>query len=155
MRKLKLTLLGLILAGRVSAQVYTLTMADLQSRLQKGGDTLFVVNFWATWCGPCVAELPHFERVNREFKGVKVLLVSLDFMSERAKVTRFVSAKALKSEVRLLNESNPNDWIDTVDDQWGGSIPATVLYKKGKKLAFHEGDFSYSGLVSFIKKHFP
>ncbi len=138
-----------------SGQVREMSLAQLEQRVTS--DTLYIVNFWATWCGPCVAELPHFEKINQEYssKKVKVILLSIDFEQYRSKLEKFVVSKALKSEVRLFNEKNPNNWINAVDTEWGGSIPATVLYKKGKKIAFHEGDFSYQGLKSFIKLHIP
>jgi thiol-disulfide isomerase/thioredoxin len=55
-------------------------------------DTIYVVNFWATWCKPCVEELPIFDSLNLEVKGqaIKVLLVNLDFVEKQRKVKDFL-----------------------------------------------------------------
>src|SRR5215216_2909137 len=60
---------------------------DLLKRIENNSDTLYIVNFWATWCKPCVAELPDFEKINQEYKGqkVKVLFMSMDFKEDMKK----------------------------------------------------------------------
>src|SRR5215203_7357824 len=67
-----------------SQQVKLLTIDQLNERIKNGKDSTYVVNFWATWCAPCIKELPHFEKLSAENKGKKlaVLLVSLDFKSK-------------------------------------------------------------------------
>ncbi len=130
------------------------TLEQLQSKVIKtNNDTLYVVNFWATWCKPCVAELPYFEEAGEKYQSqkVKVLLVSLDFLREKQKVDKFVLDKNIKSEVVVLNGGNPNVWIDKLETQWGGAIPATIFYRKGEKLFFREGEFERTELDSIIK----
>lgn len=135
------------------AKVQEVSFEKFQSKvIQADNDTLYVVNFWATWCKPCVAELPYFESANEQFKNekVKVLLVSLDFLDQKQKVDKFVTDRTIKSEVVLLNAGNPNEWIDKIENEWSGAIPATVFYKGGEKLYFREGDFEKSELDSLI-----
>ncbi|RZJ77354.1 MAG: TlpA family protein disulfide reductase, partial [Flavobacterium sp.] len=84
----------------VNAQVRLLTLDDLDKRVANGKDTTYVINFWATWCSPCVAELPHFEKLRTENakKPLKVLLVSLDFKSKLQKeVIPFVNNNNIKA----------------------------------------------------------
>lgn len=134
--------------------VQEVTLEQLQSKvIQPTNDTLYVVNFWATWCKPCVAELPYFEAASEKYQSqkVKVLLVSLDFLRDKQKVDKFVTDRNLKSEVVLLNAGNPNVWIDKIEPQWGGAIPATLLYRKGEKLFFSEGEFEQTELDSLIQ----
>ncbi|MGE0638620.1 MAG: TlpA family protein disulfide reductase [Bacteroidia bacterium] len=134
--------------------VEEVTLEQLQSKvIQSTNDTLYVVNFWATWCKPCVAELPYFEQAGETYKAqnVKVLLVSLDFLRDKQKVDKFVTDRSLKSEVVLLNAGNPNSWIDKIEPQWGGAIPATILYRKGEKVFFREGEFEQTELDSLIQ----
>ena len=124
-------------------QIETITMVQLQTKtIHPENDTLYVVNFWATWCGPCVAELPYFEQAAKTNTGkkVKILLINLDFPSEKAKVTAFVEKRNLKNDVYLLSAGDPNKWIDQIDTDWDGAIPATVFYKAGKKIFFKEGE---------------
>lgn len=98
------------------AEVSIIRLYQLEERLLKGGDTTFVVNFWATWCGPCVKELPYFEALDTV--RAKVLLVSLDFEDVlETKVIPFVEKRQLRSEVMLLNEHNPNDFIPRVSEE--------------------------------------
>ncbi len=134
--------------------VQEVTLEQLQAKvIQTNNDTLYVVNYWATWCKPCVSELPYFEAASENFKSqkVKVLLVSLDFLRDKQKVDKLVVDKSIKTEVVLLNAGNPNDWIDKIEPQWGGAIPATILYRKGEKLFFREGDFKQTELDSLIQ----
>ena len=94
-----------------------------------GNDKTLVINFWATWCVPCVKELPYFEAATQAYTRdeVEVILVSLDFPDElERRVIPFVEEKTLKSKVILLNDPDANSWIDKVSPKWSGAIPATV-----------------------------
>jgi thiol-disulfide isomerase/thioredoxin len=107
---------------------------DLLSRIDQK-DTAYVVNFWATWCKPCVEELPAFDSLTVSKSGlpVKVLLVSLDFKEDiDKKVKPFLSKRQVKSQVILLDETNGNEFVDKISPEWSGAIPAT-LFKKGSK----------------------
>lgn len=110
---------------------------DLVKRVKNQSDTLYVVNFWATWCKPCVSELPDFEAVNDSVKGsaVKVLLVSMDFKEDvKSKLQPFLKKNDIQTEVVLLDELNGNDFIDKIDKNWTGAIPATLFVKRGKQV---------------------
>lgn len=141
----------------VQAQsVPVIDLDQLDERLEKGADTTFIVNFWATWCGPCVKELPFFETLgaNNSEKKFEVLLVTLDFVENlESKVLPFMERKQIRSEVLLLDESNPNEWIPRVSDKWSGAIPATIFINKQKKTRhFHEGSFEKGELESKLKE---
>ncbi len=126
------------------AQVKLLTLDDLDKRIANGKDTTYVVNFWATWCAPCVAELPNFEklRISNLKKPVKVILVSLDFKSKLEKaVIPFVVKNNIKAEVFLLNEPNQQKYIERIDKKWSGAIPATLFVNKRIR-RFYEKEFT-------------
>lgn len=147
-----------LLSLNTNAQIETITLDQLQTKtIQPENDTLYIVNFWATWCGPCVAELPYFEQAAKEntSKKVKIILINLDFPSENSKVNAFVAKKKLQNDVYLLNAGDPNKWIDKIDTSWDGAIPATVFYKAGKKVFFHEGDLTQVQLNAEIKIQNP
>ena len=121
--------------------------------LSKETDSVYVINFWATWCAPCVREIPYFEKINKEYRerGVKVLLVSLDFPSQvESRVVPFIEKLQVESEVILLNEPNPNRWIPLVSEEWSGAIPATIVYNRHRR-EFHEGELSFEELEAIIK----
>jgi thiol-disulfide isomerase/thioredoxin len=137
-----------------SQNVKLINIDQLNERVKNGADSTYVVNFWATWCAPCIKELPHFEKLQADYKSekVKVLLVSVDFKSKlSAAVVPFVKRKGLKNEVFLLNESSPQEYIDRIDPSWSGSIPATLFIKNGKR-KFVESEFTYEQLLTEYKK---
>lgn len=110
---------------------------DLLRRIINNSDTTYVVNFWATWCVPCVQELPGFEKMNERYASqkVKVLLVSMDFVEDYdKKLLPFLKQKDIRSEVMLMDESNANYFIPKVDDRWTGSLPCTIILNNAKKI---------------------
>jgi thiol-disulfide isomerase/thioredoxin len=120
----------------------------LKHFLNQKNDTTYVVNFWATWCVPCVAELPHFEALNEKYKDnkVKVLLVSLDMDKKiESQLIPFIKKRQLKSEVIILRDPDADSWISQIDSSWTGAIPATLIYNKDQR-KFYEKSFTYDGL---------
>ncbi len=110
----------------------TVKIGDLQKMIELKSDKILVVNFWATWCAPCIKELPQFEQVTTNRNDVEVNLVSidLDLDPDPDKVYRFMARKKLKSTVLLLDERDPNSWIDKIDTSWEGAIPATLVVNR-------------------------
>src|SRR5690606_29966950 len=116
---------------------------ELQSIVQKDDGKLYVVNFWATWCKPCIDELPVFMQVNELYQSdpnFKMILVSMDNVKTLdTKVKRFIENNHLNVDVYLLDDNKRmSEWIPATDTNWSGAIPATVFYKNGKKILFHE-----------------
>ncbi|MFD2581966.1 TlpA disulfide reductase family protein [Pedobacter vanadiisoli] len=141
-----------LISYSLSAQVKLLTLDELDKRLTAGKDTTYVVNFWATWCSPCVAELPNFEklRLSNLKKPVKVLLVSLDFKSKLQKeVIPFVQRNKINAEVFLLNEPDQQAYIERIDKKWSGAIPATLFVNK-KTRHFYEKEFTEKELENTL-----
>ncbi|HAN77208.1 MAG TPA: alkyl hydroperoxide reductase [Bacteroidales bacterium] len=130
---------------------------DLEPRLHFENDTLYIVNFWATWCKPCVMELPYFEKIHREFANqkVKVLLISLDFPDKiETQLKPFLIRKQITAEVLVLNDGNENEWINKVSPTWSGAVPATLIFK-GNKREFYEKEFNEAELSALIAKFLP
>ena len=131
-------------------------MTDLEKRIRNSSDTTYIVNFWATWCVPCVKELPDFDSIHRSFidKKVKVLLVSLDFKEDiDTKLKQFMVSKKIKSEVVLLDETNANYFIPKVSNLWTGAIPATLILNSAKQHeAFYEKKLNHLFLKTEIEK---
>ena len=134
-----LTLLSLVVIVNLGVAQTTIVKFDKVEKLlsEKSSDKVLVINFWATWCAPCVKELPLFEAFQANNKEtVMVKLISLDYADKVDKVNAFVKKKQLKSEVLLLDEVDGNTWIDKVDPSWGGAIPATIVVnpKTGQRI---------------------
>jgi len=139
-----------------NAQTVSIYKIDaLLKRIYNNSDTMYVVNFWATWCKPCVAELPGFEKLHKAHRGqpVKVILVSIDFKEElNKKLIPFVAKNNYTAEVILLDEVNGNDFINKIDERWSGAIPATLITCKNKhRNEFIEKTISYESLEEKIK----
>ena len=128
--------------------------AGFEKFLNKKDDKVYVINFWATWCAPCIKELPYFEKLNTEYssKNVEVLLVSLDFPHlYDLKLKPFIKKKNIKSKVIALDDVDMNTWIPKVDETWSGSLPATVIYKNDER-KFFEKSFTYEELETEVKQ---
>lgn len=142
-------LFGVIFSVATSAQtINQIKLKDLQKLLTTKTDRVQVINFWATWCAPCVKEIPLFEKLKTDNSNIDITLVSMDFDLDPnpAKVERFVSRKGLKNKVVILAETDPNSWIDKIDKSWSGALPATLVVntQTGKRKLvqkeLHEGD---------------
>ena len=128
-------------------------LEGLQQMIQNEKEQVQVVNFWATWCAPCIKELPLLEKLNADRKDVRVRLVSMDMDldPDPEKVRKFVARKKIVSQVLILDERNPNQWIDKVDKNWSGALPATlVVNNKTGKRKFVERELHEGELESLI-----
>jgi thiol-disulfide isomerase/thioredoxin len=130
--------------------VYT-TFADFEKNIVKNDENVYVVNFWATWCAPCIKELPYFEKLHQENKNVKVILVSLDSQKDLdKKLIPFLQKRNITAEAVLLSDKDYNSWLDKIDKDWSGAIPATFIFSGSHKL-FAERDFeSYNELNDYV-----
>lgn len=136
-------------------QVEVIKYPQLDQIIRDETDHIQVINMWATWCKPCIKELPYFEALHNEYgsKGVKVTLVSFDFVEDLDnKVIPFVKKRKMTSEVKLLDETDYNAFIDKIDSSWSGAIPATlIINNKTGERKFYEKEFSREELFSIIE----
>lgn len=142
--------IGLIFFSKpiYSQNVDIYNFQQFESILNQKNDTVYVINFWATWCAPCVKELPDFQKIHEKYDGqnFKMILVSLDFRKQLdTRLKPFIRDRALSPEVILLHEPDANSWIDQVDPRWSGAIPATLIFNKEKRI-FREGEFTFEEL---------
>lgn len=134
-------------------KVKSFSFEGIESYMNQINDTLYVINFWATWCVPCVQELPHFEKLNQKYKNgkFKMILVSLDFPKMiESRVIPFIKNKNLQAEIIVLNDPDANSWIEKVAKEWSGAIPATLIYKNHKQ-KFYEQLFTEDELEKEIQ----
>ena len=122
--------------------------------LNKTDGKVHIVNFWATWCAPCIKELPYFEAVNEKYKdkGVELLLVSLDFPNKYDTALQpFIEKNNLKAKVVALDDVDQNRWIPAIAEEWSGAIPATIIYNNDKR-QFYEKSFTQQELETELKQ---
>lgn len=139
----------------LSAQtVPSLNYTELKPLLNQRGDKIYVVNFWATWCAPCIKELPYFEVLNQR-EDVEVLLVSLDFPKHKeSRLLPFIKKNKLQSMVVLLDDADENYWINNIHPNWSGAIPATIVYNNDKR-DFYERSFTQNELLNLVESFNP
>lgn len=126
---------------------------ELKPFLEHKDDKIYVVNFWATWCAPCVKELPYFEDIRANYKdsNVEVLLVSLDFPKQiKKRLIPFIEKQNLQAKVVVLDDVDEDVWIKAIDKNWSGALPATLIYNKNKR-KFYEQSFDYKTLENELK----
>lgn len=135
-------------------KINVLNFEELKPLLEKKTDTTYVVNFWVTWCAPCIAEIPYFEQVGEKYSNdkLKVLMVSLDFPTHiKSRLIPFIKKEKMKNEVVLLDDPNSNRWIPLVDEDWSGAIPATLVYNKHER-KFYPNELSFNELDSVVNE---
>lgn len=153
----RLVLLGFIILLSIEVfgqKAQPTTLSEFQKLLITKSDKILVVNFWATWCAPCIKELPLFEKLTAQNQEAHVLLVSMDYDLDPdvAKVERFIERKKLQSLVLFLKADNPNSWIDKIEKQWSGALPATlVINTQTNKREFVNGEVGEGQLEKMIE----
>lgn len=152
--RLKFLLFFLFLLSNVHGQVVEVWNKEtLEKLLKSNNDTVYIFNFWATWCKPCVEELPEFKIAQKQWEGkpIRFVFVSLDFMSKREQVLLpFVAKNMDWAEVVQLDAGNPNNWIPLVDESWSGAIPATLFWS-AKGRVFREEALNYLQINTIIQ----
>ena len=148
-------LLSLFSCNKASNDTIEIVDFDgLYSKIDLSVDKTYVINFWATWCAPCVKELPYFEEVNKQSKerNIEVILVSLDFPSQiESKLKPYLKRNKIKSKVILLDDSKMNTWVPKVHEQWDGGIPATLIVNSSN-YKFYPKPFEKEELFAEINK---
>jgi len=141
----------------ITSSIEIVDFDGLFNKIDLSVDKTYVLNFWATWCAPCVKELPYFEIVNNEYKdkNVEVILVSLDFPSEiESKLNPYLYKNNIKSDVVLLDDPKINTWVPKVSDDWDGGIPATLIVNSDN-YNFYPNPFEKEELIFEINKILP
>ena len=124
---------------------------EFESAFLVDDEEVQVINFWATWCAPCIKELPYFEELDSQL-DYQLVLVSIDFANQyESRLLTFIKKKGYKSKIVHLADPKPNDWIDRVDPSWSGAIPATLLRYKGQSLFLEQEFTSYEELRDEIQ----
>ena len=125
----------------------------IEKFLHQKDNKTYVINFWATWCAPCIKELPYFEQIQEKFKkDVEVILISLDFPSQyETKLIPFLEKRQLKSKVIVLDDVAMNTWITKINSNWDGAIPVTLIYNSINR-QFYPQSFIYDELAIEVEK---
>lgn len=109
------------------------SIETLKSRLSQLKGQVAVVNFWATWCEPCVEEMPELIEFDRKYrtKSVRFLSVSADHPDDlEDRILPYMKKAEIHFPVLVVGGESPDDLVKAVDPKWQGSLPATFVYDR-------------------------
>jgi thiol-disulfide isomerase/thioredoxin len=155
-RVLSFVVLFLAVNNLYSQMIPKLKIQDVVNYYSKNNDTTYIVNFWSTYCQPCIEEMPYLQSISKKYaaKKVKLVFVSLDVKSfYPKKLNAFLKKKKITATTIWLNETNADIFCPAVDEKWSGAIPATIIVhnKKGYK-QFYEEQFTPQQFEEALKK---
>lgn len=121
-------------------EIQQLDEAGLARLMKNDTDKLLLVNVWATWCGPCVAELPELVTMNRMYRrrNFQLITISLDEPDQKAAALKLLQEKHVAATNYLSTVSNRDRFADLVDKEWAGPVPHTVLVAPGGKVLYRQ-----------------
>jgi len=135
MKKIYLLIISALFCLQVKPQkIASWKIKDVVNYYSKKSDTVYVVSFWATFCRPCVGEIPFIQDITKKYndKKVKLLLVSLDLPGYYpGKIAAFAKKNGITASIVWLNETDADYFCNMIDKKWGGSIPATIIVNAG------------------------
>lgn len=130
MKRLLIILIGCFFISESIGQEIKKVKIDELQKIIAETKTPMIVNFFATWCKPCIEELPYFleEYAAHKKDSLGLLLVSMDFKDEfQSKVAGFVKKREITAPVFWLDETNADIFCPKIDSSWGGAIPASFF----------------------------
>ncbi len=115
-----------------------LSPSGLSDLLKNDTDELLLVNFWATWCGPCIIEYPEFVTIQRMYgeRDFQFVSVSMDTPDQSDKALKFLKGKASALPNYIMDTNDKYEVIKVVGEDWDGSLPITLLIEPGGKVAY-------------------
>ncbi len=137
----------------MAQEVKVIKFPELQEIINKKSEKIKLINFWATWCKPCIEELPYFEEAEKKYgkDELEIIFVSFDFTVSQ--VNNYLKKHKLTGKLYLLDETDFDAIINKVDKGWQGGIPATlVVGRQGGSKAFYEKQFDDGELDIIIEK---
>src|SRR5215510_9301400 len=130
MKRIFFIVIGFIIVNDLSAQELRKIKAVELEQIIKDSRHPLIINFWATWCQPCVEEIPYFldEVKKHRNDSLTILLVSLDFKEAfPTAIEKFMDKRKFKAPAAWLDETNADYFCPKVDPKWSGAIPATLF----------------------------
>jgi thiol-disulfide isomerase/thioredoxin len=145
------SLAAFFLAAAVS--LTPLNEAAVQKLIASQKGKVLIVNFWATWCGPCREEMPDLIALEKRLgpQGVQLLLISTDEKSDEAKVRQFLETVKAAQPWYIKQADDDDNFINAFDPKWSGALPATFVYDRtGKRVKSFIGEVEMKQLEAVV-----
>jgi thiol-disulfide isomerase/thioredoxin len=129
--------------------------AGYQKLVSANKGRVLLVDFWATWCKPCRAELPELVKLESRLraKGVKLVTVAADEPEKEAEAQKFAAQMGVPSPAYIRKAKDEDKFINSVDPKWSGALPALIIYDKtGKRVTSFFGETPMKDIEAAIVK---
>ncbi len=141
----------------IPAQTITPVKAEQLVKTYEAATGVTIVNFWSTWCKPCMAEIPHFISLadSLKNKGVRLMLVSQDTKTvyQSGSLKKVLMKKGWKANLFWLNETDADHYCPIVDSSWSGVIPVTLIINPKKNYRrFYESELNKTELRAAVEQ---
>ncbi len=119
----------------------TIGVDGIKALIKNNSDKLRVINVWATWCGPCVAEFSEFITMNRMYRrrDFQFVSISADDPDNKQKVLKFLQKEQASTTNYLFNADDKYKLIEAIDPKWEGALPYTLIVEPGGKIVYAKG----------------
>jgi thiol-disulfide isomerase/thioredoxin len=144
-------LLFSLLVALPNQEIFDISGPELMTEIRRTSEPIVVVVVWATWCGPCVRELPMMLEVEKKFDHrVRFIYVSADFKSQRGSIAKIFTEKGGRLPT-YFRSGDDQPFIDAVDAKWSGTIPATFIFdRNGTQLRRWQGELTGDELIGAL-----
>jgi thiol-disulfide isomerase/thioredoxin len=145
-------LITLLLLSTIG-QLPLLSESQLAQLLESSKGQVLVVNFWATWCGPCREEFPDLVKLHgeRSESGLKVVAISMDEPEDEKAAVQFLEDQGVKFSAYLRGFEDFEKFVNAIDPEWSGALPTTFIFDRSGKLAFRRvGKTNFKELIEEI-----
>lgn len=123
--------------AKEKVELQTITREGVADLLQNNTTDYLLINIWATWCGPCVVEFPHFVDMNRMYRNrdFELITISLDDAEREPAALKFLTRKQASTK-NFIFTGDKYKFIDTIDKKWEGALPYTLFIAPGSKVLY-------------------
>jgi thiol-disulfide isomerase/thioredoxin len=129
--------------------ITTLEGEELSLKGLASQSQLVIINFWATWCAPCIKEMPYFEKIHRKYQSKGVSVLGIAAQDNTSEVKSFVNERNATYKIALDIQ---NEWAKAFDGT--KVLPTTVFLDSGQNvLKIHKGYLTLSELEATVNKH--
>jgi thiol-disulfide isomerase/thioredoxin len=143
----------ILLLAVLASSIPTVAEDVIEKAVRPHKGSVVVLNFWATWCGPCREEFPDLVRIHNEKKAV-VVSISMDEPEDGDKVREYLKSQNARFPAFLRAFEDFDVFSAAVDPGWTGIIPATFVFdRNGNRVYRHEGKLSYDELNRIVEQH--